>query len=127
MSVKVSIMNGEYIYWSDLSDRGAEVFEITEEQFANIEKWLWKIVDGEYVDIVIEKKPLTNDELTEIKKQEMESLISLHYPLETRLQYMTNWIINKDDTNFVDMNSYINGIKAEFADNGKDADFTERE
>lgn len=63
---------------------------------------------------------------TELKRQEMQSLIDLYYPLETRLTYLSQWALDTADTNFTTMNTYINGIKAEFVDNGKDADFTAR-
>lgn len=121
-----SIIDGSVLYWVDYSSKWAELVEISESDFADIISWISEIdpVSWEVVEVA---PPTPSDaELTELKRQEMQSLIDLHYPLETRLTYMNAGIFDSADTDFTTMNTYINGIKAEFDTNGKDADFTAR-
>lgn len=122
-----SILNWQVLYWVDYSSKWAEIIDISEGDFADITSWISEIdpVSWEIVEVI---PPTPSDaELTELKRQEMQSLIDTHYPIETRLQILSQWVLDSADTDFVAMYTYIDGIKAEFANNGKDADFTERE
>lgn len=120
-----SIIDWSVLYWVDYSSKWAEIIEISESDFADIVSWISEIdpVSWEVVEVA---PPTPSDaELTELKRQEMQSLIDLYYPLEKRLTYLSQWALDTADTDFTTMNTYINGIKAEFVANGKDADFTE--
>jgi len=121
-----SILNWAVLYWVDYSSQWAEIVQISENDFAEISAWRATIDVVSWEVIEVEETPKTDEELTEVKRQEMQSLIDTHYPLETRLQYMTKGILDDTDNDFVDMNEYMNWINAEFTSNGKDADFTER-
>jgi len=121
-----SIFNWQVLYWVDYSSKWAELIEVSENDFAEISAWRATIDVVSWEVIEVEETPKTDEELTEVKRQEMQSLIDTHYPLETRLQYMTKGILDDTDNDFVDMNEYMNWINAEFTSNGKDADFTER-
>jgi hypothetical protein len=102
-------------------------FTIDDIDTNKINAWYTITIDGATWDLIYTSNTDSNTYEIESKRQKMQSLIDLYYPLETRLSYITAWVIDSADTNFTTMNTYINGIKSEFVDNGKDADFTARE
>jgi len=75
----VSKLEWQYNYWIDLSDRWADVFSITMEEFQMIQSWQATMVDDEVVDVptpeVVEP---TAEELQEIKNN---TLIEIKIPL----------------------------------------------
>lgn len=75
----VSKIEWQYNYWIDLSDRWADVFSITMEEFQRIQSWQATMVDDEVVDVptpeVVEP---TAEELQEIKNN---TLIEIKIPL----------------------------------------------
>ena len=75
----VSKLEWQYNYWIDLSDRWADVFSITMEEFQRIQSWQATMVDDEVVDVptpeVVEP---TAEELQEIKNN---TLIEIKIPL----------------------------------------------
>lgn len=82
----VSNLNWQYNYWIDLSDRWAEVFSITMEDFKKLQSWLATIIDGEVVDVeqptTEEPKQPTEEELKEAKIKEVEALITRKLAME---------------------------------------------
>ena len=72
----VSKLDWQYNYWIDLSDRWAEVFSISMEEFQKIQSWLATIVEDNVVDVPV--KELTEQELKEIKDN---TLIEIKIPL----------------------------------------------
>lgn len=85
----VSKLDWQYNYWIDLSDRWAEVFSITMEEFQKIQSWQAMMVDDEVVDVPtpevveIETTEPTQEELLELKVKEAEQLIVRKLALET--------------------------------------------
>jgi len=121
-----SIIGWSVLYWVDYSSQWADTVDISESDFTEILSWRSVVDQSTWEVVVVEETPPTDNELTELKRQEMQALIDLYYPLETRLTYISAGIVDSADSNFTTMNTYLNGIKAEFADNGKDANFTTR-
>jgi len=77
--IKVSYIEWQYNYWIDLSDRWADVFSITMEEFQRIQSWQATMVDDEVVDVpALEVVEPTAEEIQEIKNN---TLIEIKIPL----------------------------------------------
>lgn len=88
----ISKLDWQYNYWIDLSDRWAEVFSITMEEFQKIQSWLATMVEDKVVEneVITPAEP-TQEELATIEKTALISKINELQELakEKRLEYTT--------------------------------------
>lgn len=84
--ITVSFLDWIYNYWIDISEQGADVFEISMQEFSDIQNWLAYIEDMEVM-----YKIKTEQEINEEKKQELLSNINKlqEQSLAKRLEYTT--------------------------------------
>lgn len=84
--ITVSYLNWQYNYWIDLSEKKAEVFEITMQEFSDIQNWLAYIENKEVI-----YKVKSEEEIQAEKKQELLSKINSlqEQSLAKRLEYTT--------------------------------------
>lgn len=84
--ITVSYLNWQYNYWIDLSERKAEVFEITMQEFSDIQNWLAYIENKEVI-----YKVKSEEEIKAEKKEELLFKINSlqEQSLAKRLEYTT--------------------------------------
>ena len=109
--ITVSILDWQYIYGQDLSERDAVVFQISEEDFLKIQSWKYELKGRELVEIEVEEVPEEEEIISDQKKMEM---ILVEYPLQRQLLIIMKALsVASVDPALNEMKDYIDGILAE--------------
>lgn len=87
--ITVSIKEWNYVYWVDLSDQWAVVFQISIEDFERIQSWVSKLEWQDVVEVI--QPQITQEQLKAERKKELISQIAKiqELSLAKRLEYTT--------------------------------------